>query len=241
MGTAFLHYRSTSCRHSDSCFINALKVSLNSLKYGVIIEAGRELIRVIMMMVKQKSFRGALAFLFSASFERLRIPLFLLVNSLVLRGGHCILKYIRGKDDWWNSLTAGLLCGLLSMSLLKHSQWYLVLSLIGARIVESLYRIAISRGILKEENSNLHFYVMFAIGNLINAYGFFVEGDIIEGDMEGLYSRMAALDSKENMWLRSSLIFKKTQMQEKGYSFPTNKLNRRIDALTNGPHKLTGF
>ena len=212
MGTAFLGYKSESCRHPDSCFLNAIKTAVNSLKYGLCIEAGREIIRLVLLLIRKRNPKEALASLFTASFDRIRIPMFLLINSLTLRGGHCLIKYLRSKNDVWNSLSAGILCGVLSMPFLKHSQWYLVLSLLAARIVDALYRIAIARGILKEENSNIHFYVMFALGNMINAYGFFIEGDLVESDMKSLYTRMAALDPKENQWLRSSLAYKKATM-----------------------------
>jgi hypothetical protein len=73
----------------------------------------------------------------------------MLVNSFTLRGGHCCLRSLRKKDDKWNSLLAGVLCGVASMPLLKHNQWYLVLSVLAARVVDAFYKMAINRGILK--------------------------------------------------------------------------------------------
>lgn len=135
-----------------------------------------------------------------------------MINSLALRGGYCLIRYLRKKDDKWNSILAGVLCGLLSMPFLKHNQWYLVLSIIAARIVESFYRIALNKGLLKEENTTIHYLIMFAIGNLINAYGYFIEGDIIESDMVNLYRRMAASDVHEQQWTRSALMTHKAWM-----------------------------
>jgi hypothetical protein len=221
--------------------MNALKMAINSLKYGVCIEAGLELLRFIMLLVKKRNIKFALADLLTFSFEKLRIPLFLMINSLSLRGSHCLFKCIRKKNDWVNSVLSGIVCGLASMPFLKHNKWYLILSLLAARIVDALYRIAIAKGILNEQNSKLHFYTMFAIGNIINAYGFFIEGDIIESDMVSLYKRMAALDYKENQWLKSCLYWTGENMKKKGYIFLNNKLEKRISELANDPRKIAGF
>lgn len=59
--------------------------------------------------------------------------------------------------------------------------------------------------------------------------------------MEGLYKRMSAFSYHENQLLKSSLSYKKAQLEEKGYLFPTDMLNRRINELTNDPRKSAGF
>lgn len=72
--------------------------------------------------------------------------MFIFVNTLALKGSYCILRYLRGKEDKLNPLAAGAICALLSMPFLKGDHWYLMLSLIATRIVDSLHQILCTTG-----------------------------------------------------------------------------------------------
>ncbi len=73
--------------------------------------------------------------------------------------------------------------------------------------------------------------MLFSIGNFINAYGYFLESDIIGSDIEALYERMADLDNYEKRWLRSFLIWNKKNLENSGAKFYNNFLETKIGKL----------
>ena len=50
----FIHYKSEFCKHPDTCFVNALKQALKSLKYGFAIEVVLNLGKIIISLLKRK-------------------------------------------------------------------------------------------------------------------------------------------------------------------------------------------
>lgn len=59
--------------------------------------------------------------------------------------------------------------------------------------------------------------------------------------MENLYRRMADLDYKEMMWMRSTQIYTRSLLKASGAKFFNSKLDARIDALKNDPKGIDGF
>lgn len=72
---------------------------------------------------------------------------------------------------------------------------------------------------------------MFAFGNMINSYGFFIEPDVIGSDIYGLYDRMAALDKYEKRWDRSILLDHQRNLKKSGALFLNDTLQKKIDKL----------
>jgi hypothetical protein len=72
---------------------------------------------------------------------------------------------------------------------------------------------------------------MFAFGNVINSYGFFIEPDIIGSEIYGLYDRMAGLDKYEKRWTKSILMDNRRNLQKSGALFLNDTLNKKIDKL----------
>jgi hypothetical protein len=55
MGSAVFSYKSESCKHADGCLMNTVKTAVNALKYGVCIEIGRQLTRVILLLFRKRN------------------------------------------------------------------------------------------------------------------------------------------------------------------------------------------
>lgn len=174
MGTSFVTYKSEFCKHPDSCFINAFKKAIASLTHGLCIEVTIDIFKFIIELLKKRNLKSALTNLLTPTLDKLRIPLFIFVNTLALKGSYCLLRYLRKKEDKFNPLAAGAICGLLSMPFLKKDHWYFMLTLIATRITDSFHRMLCARGWLNPDHTQLHYLMLFAFGNFINAYGFFM-------------------------------------------------------------------
>ena len=161
------------CKHKDSCVLNTLKQALVALKYGVYIEVIINLAKLLMALLKKKGMPAVRSILV-ANLSKVEIPLFFFLFTLCLKGSYCLLRKLRNKEDGWNPFVAGSVAALLSMKFLNKKHWYLVLSLISARVVDCLHNVACEKGYLNPERKNLHTYLMFTFSNYINSYGYFV-------------------------------------------------------------------
>jgi hypothetical protein len=90
---------------------------------------------------------------------------------------------------------------------LSKDYWYFYLTLIGSRIIGALHRYLISVGVLKEENSHLHSYIMMGVAHCVHSYGYFMQPYILKDDMYGLYEKMSALTFEEQKWHISAMTY----------------------------------
>jgi hypothetical protein len=130
------------CKHDNPCFINTFRQALVSLKYGVCIEIIINLSKVLLASIRKKGL-NVIKEILKLDYSKLEIPLFFCVFTLVLKGTYCLLRYFRKKEDKWNPFLSGAFGALLSMKFLNKRHWYLVLALIGARVVDCLHNVAI--------------------------------------------------------------------------------------------------
>lgn len=142
-----LTYKNNHCKHKDSCVINMIKQALVALKYGVTIEVIINLAKLLLSLLKKKGM-NAVKDILAPNYGKLEIPLFFFLFTLCLKGSYCLLRKIRDKEDKWNPFIAGATAALLSMKFLNKKHWYLVLALIGARIVDCLHNAAMEKGYL---------------------------------------------------------------------------------------------
>lgn len=70
-----------------------------------------------------------------------------------------------------------------------------------------MHKYLISLGVLKEENSHWHSYVMMGVAHCVHSYGYFLHPYILKDDMYGLYQKMSALSYEEQKWHLSVLRY----------------------------------
>lgn len=133
---------------------------------------------------------------------------------LTLRLVRCLLRRIRERDDELNSLLAGAAAGWVATKTLNKDYWYFYLTLIGSRLIGALHRYLIARGVLREESSHWHSYVMMGVAHCVHSYGYFLHPYILKDDMYGLYEKMSALTPEEQKWHTSTLRYNHRRLTE---------------------------
>jgi hypothetical protein len=87
-------YKNKHCKHPDSCFVNALKQSLKALKFGFTVELILNAAKLLLTLFKKdKNIKELL----KPNFDKLRIPLFFCLGTLLQKATYCIMRYVRDK------------------------------------------------------------------------------------------------------------------------------------------------
>lgn len=122
------------CKHENGCIYDAFKQSIKQLKYGIIISSILQLIKSLRSLTKgmknlKKSFTP----------EYFSIIVFLSSSTLALRLVKCALRWIRNKDDGFNSFLGGMAAGYMGTITLNKNYWYILLMFISSRIVGAIH------------------------------------------------------------------------------------------------------
>ena len=157
------------CKHPQGCLLDAIKQALKQIKYGVIISSILQLIKSLRSLSK-----GVAGIKSSLTPEYLSIIVFLTSSTLALRVVKCILRWIRNKDDGFNSFVAGMAAGYVGTLTLNKGYWYIMLMFIASRIIGAIYQSLVQKKILNPEHSQLHYYLLFTVANMVHCYGYFI-------------------------------------------------------------------
>ena len=142
--------------------------------------------------------------------------LFLSLSTLTLRLIKCGIRWVRNKDDKFGSFLAGIGAGLVGIKTLNKKYWYILLMFMASRVAAAIHQILIQKKVLKEENVNLHYYLLFTFAHIVHSYGYFIEPDILRPDMYNLYEKMSVLTTPEKKWHLSSLEYTHRTLKEEG-------------------------
>ena len=164
-----LQAKTEHCNHVNGCIHDALKTTLSSLKYGLIVSSVLQLIKSLRALAKSPS-------MFSSSFspEYLTIAIFMSCTTLVLRLLKCLFRWARNTDDGLNSFVAGCIAGWIGTKTLSKNYWGLFVMFIGSRVIGVVHQFLLSEKILDKKNINFHYYLMFFVAHAVNSYGYFI-------------------------------------------------------------------
>ena len=139
------------CKHPQGCLIDAIKQALKQIKYGVIISSILQLIKSLRSISK-----GLAGIKSSLTPEYLSIIVFLTSSTLALRVVKCVLRWIRNKDDGFNSFVAGMAAGYVGTLTLNKGYWYIMLMFIASRIIGAIYQSLVQNISLYEVPVAMH-------------------------------------------------------------------------------------
>lgn len=200
----FFALKKPFCLHDHGCLYDALRYTFKNVKYGLIISTILQLIKSL----KELS-AGFKNFKYSFKPEYFTITVFLASTVLVLRLVKCSLRWIRDKDDGWNSFLAGMAAGWVGTKTLSKDYWYLFLMFVGSRIIGVVHKLLIENGYLEERNRHWHSFFMFFVAHSTHSIGYFMQPYLLKDDMYNLYERMSTLTLQEKKWHLTSLKYYK--------------------------------
>lgn len=214
------------CRHENGCLYDALRQAIKQVKYGLIISSILQLIKSLKMI-----FKGTPAFKKSFTPEYLSIVVFLTSSTFALRFVKCALRWVRNKEDWLNSLIAGMVAGYVGSRTLNKDYWYILLMFVASRIISSVHQSLMQSGILNPAHKHFHYFLLFLFSNFVHGYGYFIEPDILKPDIYNLYERMSVLTPNEKRWHLSSLVYMQNYLKGNNMKFFSNFNEQKIRNL----------
>ena len=187
------------CKHNSGCVVNAIKGFVSNFVYGYSIKT---VTKILFMLIKRKGLSSIPKILLSQ--DSLIFGLFLSLFWGMYKSMNWFLRFIRKKEDSYNSILSGIFSSLsIAVDGAKSRQSNILLMF--SRNIEVSMKLLDNKGIMKE--SKYWSLVMFTVWFSFFLYLLYFESGLAPAIIIKNYNMLSAI--KPNDRLLKDIIFNK--------------------------------